>query len=108
MLVTGLHALIAASLIETVLPRPAIANGIAFIVATIASYMINTYWSFQQAPLLTSLLRFVIVAIIGLLITMGVSGLVASYGFSYWLGIFCVLLIVPPSTFLMHSFWTYR
>lgn len=107
-LVTCLHALVAASLIETVLPRPALANGVAFVAATFASYMINTLWSFSQSPVLANLLRFLIVAIVGLLITMTISGLAASYGFSYWVGIFFVVIVVPPCTFLLHTFWTYR
>jgi putative flippase GtrA len=106
--VTGLHALIAASLIEFILPWPALANGIAFVVATFVSYMINTVWSFSQMPVLANLLRFLTVAFIGLLITMAISGTAAAAGFSYWIGIACVVLVVPPCTFLMHTFWTYR
>ena len=106
--VTGLHALIAASLIEFILPRPAIANGIAFVVATFASYMINTIWSFSQSLVLANLLRFLTVAVIGLLLTMAISGSAAAAGFSYWVGIACVVLVVPPCTFLTHTFWTYR
>lgn len=107
-LVTCLHIVIAASLIEFIFPRPALANGIAFVVATFASYTMNTFWSFSQSPALKTLLRFVTVAIVGLSITMALSGLASFYGFSYWVGIFCVVIIVPPCTFLMHSFWTYR
>lgn len=106
--VTGLHVLIAACLIEFILPQPALANGIAFVVATFTSYMINTIWSFSQAPVLANLLRFLTVAVIGLLITMAISGSTAAAGFSYWVGIACVVLVVPPCTFLMHTFWTYR
>lgn len=108
LVVTLVHAAIAASLIETVLPRPALANGIAFAVATLLSYLINTYWSFSQAPAPANLLRFVVVALLGLCLAMSVAGLAASLGLSYWVGIGCVVLVVPPVTFLTHALWTYR
>lgn len=108
LLVTCLHAIIAASLIETVLPRPALANGFAFVVATLASYLINTFWSFSRSPAPGNLLRFLAVAVVGLLVAMAVSGVAAAYGLPYWLGILCVISVVPPGTFLLHTFWTYR
>lgn len=106
--VTALHAAIAASLIETILPRPALANGVAFVIATVTSYLINTYWSFSRRPVASNLLRFVAVACFGLMITMLVSGLAATAGFPYWVGIACVVAVVPPITFLLHNYWTFR
>ncbi|WP_374655174.1 GtrA family protein [Dongia sp.] len=107
-LVTLLHVLIAAGLIEFVDIAPALANGIAFSIAVFASYVSNTFWSFARKPALGSLARFVIVSILGLGVTVAVSGLAAEQGLSYWIGIGCVVLIVPPLTFLLHNFWTYR
>lgn len=108
LMVTALHAAIAASLIETVLPRPAVANGIAFVIATLSSYLLNTYWSFSRAPAAGNLLRFVSIALLGLGITVTIAGAASMLGHSYWIGIACVVLVVPPMTFLAHNFWTYR
>jgi putative flippase GtrA len=106
--VTGFHSAIAAGLIEFLGAIPSVANGIAFVLATLASYLINTYWSFSGKPAPKSMLRFVCVALFGLSLTVGIAGLVDSYGLSYWIGIGCCILIVPPTTFLLHHFWTYR
>jgi hypothetical protein len=29
-------------------------------------------------------------------------------GLSYWVGLAVILSVVPPLTFLMHRFWTFR
>lgn len=106
--VTAFHAAIAASLIESILPQPALANGIAFVIATLTSYLLNTYWSFSHKPAPTNLLRFISVALFGLVITMTIAGTAAAYSLPYWLGIACAVATVPPITFLLHNFWTYR
>jgi putative flippase GtrA len=108
LMVTALHAAIAAGVIETSGLHEAYANGIAFAVATLTSYLLNTYWSFSAAPARTNLLRFILVALFGLVVTMAIAGAAAKAGFSYWIGIGCVVAAVPPMTFLLHNFWTYR
>lgn len=106
--VTVLHVIIAAGLIEAAGWRPALANGAAFAVATLTSYLCNTLWSFSQTPAPANLARFVIVSLLGLGIAMAVSGAAEAWGLPYWLGIAAVVLSVPPTTFLLHAFWTYR
>jgi putative flippase GtrA len=108
LLVTGLHVLIAAALIEFLMAGPALANGVAFLIATTTSYLINTLWSFSRTPGQGNLLRFLFVAGFGLLLTVTITGIVANCGLSYWIGILCAVFVVPPSTFLAHTFWTYR
>ncbi|RJF99360.1 GtrA family protein [Noviherbaspirillum saxi] len=107
-LVTGLHVLVAASVIRFLWPNPAYANGIAFVTATVASYLINTRWSFSSSFRSRSFYRFCMVALAGCLLAMGVSGLADAYGWSYWIGIAAVVMVVPPVTFVLHSRWTYR
>jgi putative flippase GtrA len=107
-LATGLHVLIAMTLIQTVLPIPSVANGVAFAMATIFSYLINTMWSFGRPLHGRNLLRFCTVSCIGLVLAMIISGVAQHHGLHYMWGIFFVVLIVPPVTFLLHSFWTYR
>ncbi len=107
LLVTGIHVLVAAGFIRLVLPAPALANGIAFSVATVFSYLINTLWSFSRPLHGKNLLRFVLVSALGLILAIAVSGLAEFVGMHYWLGIAGVVCGVPPLTFLLHSRWTY-
>lgn len=108
LLVTGLHVFIATAFIQTVLPVPSLANGVAFAVATLLSYLINTMWSFSSKLHGKNLLRFCMVSFIGLFLAMSISGAAQYYGLHYWYGIFYVVCTVPPVTFLLHNFWTYR
>jgi putative flippase GtrA len=108
LLATGLHVLIAVTLIRSVLLPPSIANGAAFAMATIFSYLINTMWSFGRPLHGRNLLRFCAVSCIGLILAMIISGAAQHFGLHYMLGIFFVVLTVPPVTFLLHTFWTYR
>jgi putative flippase GtrA len=108
LLVTMLHVLIATALIQTVLAKPPIANGVAFIAATIVSYFVNTKWSFSSPLRQKNFIRFCVVSCIGCLLAITVSGAAQYYGLHYWYGISFVVFTVPPVTFLLHSFWTYQ
>lgn len=103
-LMTVLHVFIAVTLIQIALAAPSLANGVAFVIATIFSYLINTTWSFSSSLHGKNLFRFCIVSFIGLFLAMGISDVVQHYGY----GIGFVVCVVPPVTFLLHSIWTYR
>lgn len=107
-MVTGLHVLIAVSLIRLAQSSPPLANGIAFVGATIFSYVINTHWSFSSSLNRKTLFRFILVSIIGLILAVTISGLVEFYGMHYWFGIAGVICVVTPVNFLLHNFWTYK
>jgi len=108
LMVTGLHVVVAFVLITTVLPFPPAANGIAFIIANLVSYTINTLWTFSSPLQGRSLVRFVLVSLLGFIIAIMVSGLAQWYGLHYWWGIGLVVCCVTPVSFLLHNFWTYK
>lgn len=108
LLVTGLHVIIATAFIRIVLPSPSLANGVAFLVATVFSYLVNTMWSFSSPLHGRNLFRFCFVSSIGLFLAMAISGAAQYYGLHYWYGIGFVVCTIPPVTFLLHSFWTYK
>ena len=62
---TALHATIAVAIIRLLLDSPPLANGAAFIVATLVSYYINTRWSFSARLHGRSFARFLMVALLG-------------------------------------------
>lgn len=105
---TAVHVLIASTIIEFIVPVPAFANGVAFIVATLVSYLINTKWSFSSQLHGKSLFRYSIVSILGFFLAVGISGTINMLGFSYWYGIAGVICVMTPTNFLLHHFWTYR
>jgi putative flippase GtrA len=108
LLVTGIHVAIAVAFINLIWPNPPLANGIAFTVATIFSYLINTLWSFSSRLHGRTLFRFVFVSLVGCGLSVGISWFAEFRQFSYWIGIGGVVMVVPPVTFILHSAWTYR
>ena len=108
LLATGLHVLIAVGFIRLLLPSPMLANGVAFVTATFFSYLINTLWSFSSRLHGKNLRRYIAVSALGLLLAVALAGLAEHYGLPYLIGIVWVVFVVPPVTFLLHGFWTYR
>lgn len=106
--VTLVHIVVATAWMEVVYPLPSLANTIAFIVATVVSLVINTFWSFSSTMSQSVLLKFFVVSGIGLVLSAGISGLVDAMGFAYPYGIAAVVCTMPPVNFLLHHFWTYR
>jgi hypothetical protein len=62
---TTLHIAVASTLLEADGYSAGEANGVAFVVATLASYWLNTIWTFGAPLGFGSLLRFALVAAIG-------------------------------------------
>lgn len=106
--VTGVHFVVAIMFIRFIISSPPLANGTAFISASIVSYLINTLWSFSGRLHGRTLFRFVAVSIVGLWLAMLVAFCAQHIGVGYLVGICAVAFIVPPVTFLMHHFWTYN
>ncbi|BBP69446.1 hypothetical protein PHLH6_14500 [Pseudomonas sp. Seg1] len=106
--VTGLHALVAVLFINFIAPQPPLANGVAFAVATVVSYVINTTWSFSARLHGRTLMRFLLVSLGGFLLAMLVAWGAQMAGLHYLLGIGAVALTIPAFTFVLHNFWTYR
>ncbi len=107
-LMTLLHVAIARTLIEGLVVLPSPANGVAFTLATLTSYVINTKWSFSEPLHGRNLVRFIQIAGVGLLLSIIISGLADYYGLSYWFGIVFVVVLIPPVTFFLHLKWTYQ
>jgi putative flippase GtrA len=105
---TGIHAVVAAGVMNFVLPSPPLANTLGFAIATVSSYLVNTMWSFSSSPDGRNFRRFVLVSLLGCGMAAAVSALAQHYGFDFWVGFAFVVLTAPPMTFLLHNYWTYR
>jgi putative flippase GtrA len=108
LLVTALHALVAVLFINSIAAQPPLANGVAFAVATVVSYVINTTWSFSARLHGRTLRRFLLVSTGGFFLAMFVAWAAQIAGLPYLLGIVAVALTIPAFTFVLHNFWTYR
>ena len=108
LLATLLHTVVAVGLIRLLGMSEPPANGLAFAIATVFSYTINTLWSFSSALQSRNLIRFVCVSVVGGVLAMAMAAVAAAYGLHYLAGIGMVVMVVPPVTFVLHHFWTYR
>ncbi len=106
--VTAVHVVIAVILINKMTLNPPLANGAAFIFATVTSCIINTRWSFSSKLSHHVMIKFSIVSIIGLLVSVSVAWIAQELGVGYLFGIFFVAIISPAITFILHNFWTYK
>lgn len=105
---TGVHVVVALTLINLWLTSPPIANGIAFCIATAFSYVANTRWSFNARLHSKTLARFIIVSLVGLCLSMSLALIAEQAGWPPLGGIALVVCIVPGVSFVLHSQWTYR
>ncbi|MCD5989346.1 GtrA family protein [Pseudomonas sp. CDFA 553] len=106
--ITLLHIAVAMLMVEVLIASPSVANGVAFGVSALTSYMINTLWSFSARLQGYTLIRFICVSLIGFAVSMLIARLAQQVGLDYRIGIAGVVFIVPVLTFLLHSKWTYR
>lgn len=105
---TGVHVAVATPLIYLLHASQASANGVAFVVANVASYLLNTLWSFAAKPGRDNYLRFLAVSLVGLSLTLAISAGAQALGAGYWAGLAAILSVVPGVTFALHRHWTYR
>lgn len=108
LLLTAVHAAIAITYFKYVMADLAHANGVAFVAATMLSYIVNTTWSFSARIRGGTLLRFMVVSGVGFLLSVFVASFLQKLGWGYLLGIGAVVLTVTPVTFVLHNCWTYR
>ena len=106
--ITGVHIAIAFICIFLLQFNSPEANGLAFIVSTLLSYMINTLWSFSSVPKKKNFYRYFVVACIGFFFSVSISFVIQELGKQAFIGTILVALVVPPLTFLLHNFWTYK
>ncbi|GLC91572.1 hypothetical protein Tamer19_09800 [Cupriavidus sp. TA19] len=107
MIATGIHVAVATQLIWLLHASQVSANGIAFVIANIGSYLLNTIWSFGARPTRDSYLRFLAVSLLGLALTLAISAGAQVAGVGYWVGLAAILSVVPVITFVLHRRWTY-
>jgi putative flippase GtrA len=104
------HVLIFVALVELLATAPVIANVPAFFGALLVSYGLNYHWTFGSSGEHGVMLpRYVVVALIGLGLNIGITFLVVNVG-GYWYGyaLAAVVIIVPLFTFLVSKGWVFN
>lgn len=89
---------------------PVPANGLAFCLAVLVTYLGQSLWVFRQPDhSFVRLRRFLASVLAGLLANMAIMALtVGVFGLDYLVGFVSGLIIVPVSTFFLNKFWVFR
>lgn len=107
-LLTIVHVVVCILLIEIAGAGSVSANAVAFVVATLLGYVVNTRWSFASPLSRRAFQRYAVVAGSGFVLTVAISALIARLGLPYGAAITLIVTVVPLLSFGLHRFWTYR
>lgn len=102
------HILVAVVFVEWIGWGAVPSNGVAYLSATLGSYFFNTAWSFGKSVGLYTAWRYTIVATASGLLTLVIASIVDHAKGHHLLGIALVVLLVPPTNYLAHRWFTYR
>lgn len=86
-----------------------IANGAGFVVAFWVSYFGHSHWTFEQERRdRRSLLRFVVVALLGYAMSNVIVWLVTDvFEASFDMALVAILFVVPPTTWIISRIWAF-
>ncbi|MGU7811765.1 GtrA family protein [Burkholderia sp. AW49-1] len=105
---TALHMLVASAMYALFDATQVIANAVAFVCATVFSYLANTLWSFSSTVHSRNLLRYLTVALVGFAETMLLARAAELLDMPRGVAIVAIALVIPPTMFVLHRLWTYR
>ena len=105
---TALHVLVASAMYALFDATQVFANAVAFVCATVFSYLANTLWSFSSTVQSRNLVRYLTVALAGFVETMLLARAAELLDVPRGWAIVAIALLIPPTMFVMHRVWTYR
>jgi putative flippase GtrA len=107
LLATALHTAIAVIAIEYFQLAAWLANAIAFASATLLSFLGNSLVGFKVEMARQRFLRFIVVALGGLVVAACIAKAIDVHGYHYAWGILLIVVLVPCLTYSAHRMWTF-
>ncbi len=104
---TGIHVFVFLALGDWFKLSYVQSNFVAYIVATLWSFVGNSLWSFGCKLSSNRFVRYLAVALLGLVLSMGVSWICEAVEVNALLTILTIVAFVTPSTFVLHRYWTF-
>ena len=108
LLVTLIYIAIGFLLLKFTDVNSVLANGIAFVIANLFSYMIHTLWSFSAEIKKNNFLKFYMVSLAGFSISIILPMLGEYLNADKFLMTVITSLSIPLFTFILHNSWTYK
>lgn len=104
---TLIHGLLLFVAVETLQAGPLLGNLLAFLVANVSSYLMNSYWTFKALPTLPLYGKFLLGSLFALCLTLIIASLFEFFELHYGLGFACIVLTVPPLNYWMLKRWAF-
>ena len=105
-LATLIHLLVAYMYLYYVEYSLFLSNTIAFFVAFAYSYSYQTLYVFRRKISLINLAKYLIVQLIMITVAVLIIDNISIY--NYYIKTVFVLIIITPTSFLLHKFWTFK
>ncbi|BBB91625.1 GtrA-like protein [Methylomusa anaerophila] len=109
-MVTGVHGIVLAALVEFWYWNAVYATFVAFVTAFLTSYLLNSLWTFGvMAKNKMYFIKFFAVAIVGLLLNVIIMYITTEViQWNYQTGFFIGIIVVPTVSFSLNYVWTFR
>lgn len=104
---TLIHAVILFAAVEVSKLHPVVGNFMAFLGANMASFIMNSYWTFKTAPEVRRYGKFLTSSLLALGLTLGIAGVFEFLDIHYGLGFLCIILLVPALNYWMLKRWAF-
>lgn len=104
---TIIHGLLLTGFVELLLFNVIISNLMAFLIANLASYSMNSYITFKVPISLILYCRFLLASLFSLALTLLIAWLMNYCGFHYLQGFLVIIFIVPALSFLAMKLWAF-
>lgn len=105
---TLLHMAVVYTLVEEVGMLPRLGNMLAFVVANLFSFFVNSRWTFQQAAGLQRYTKFFLVSLTGLALSWLCVALAEKIGVHYMLGVIASVGAVAVTGYLLNRRFVFR
>ena len=105
---TCIHTVIVIILVELFKIYPVYSNIAGFIIANIFSFWANCKWNFKFKASFERYIKFLIISLIGLTITIIISYITDKLNLYYLWGLFFIYVTLPITSFTMHYNWTFK
>lgn len=105
---TLLHLMVVTGLVELFSVHPIPANGMAFITANLFSFWANSRWSFRAALTRQRYMRFLVISLLGLFVSLLTIAVSEALQWHYLAGVLLSFVFLPLITFLAHRHWTWK
>lgn len=104
---TLIHGVVLWVSVETLQTGPLLGNLLAFFVADVSSFFMNSFWTFKASPNLHLYGKFLLGSLFALGLTLFIASAFEFFGLHYGLGFACIVLVVPPLNYWVLKRWAF-